>query len=939
MSSRIIQRAWCLTLASTLALLPVSAESQASEVSLRSGRRPLTRATTEQFIGRVRSSRHGLHGLAVLKRRPSQSDRERLAAGGIFLLARLTATAYLVRASRTAEFGDSGVVAGVRFLSSLDAQARVAPDLWNGRFEKYVDRRTRPHSNFVLNRDSTINVLVRFHVDVSESDAKRVLREHRTARPMGIGLWRVTATHKAIQTLAANDVVRWIDASSPAGGPDMDSVRDALRIHEIQGFDPLLGTATNLTGAGVRVGVYDTGIDATHPDFGGPGGINRVVDRPAAAASHGTYVAGIIAGNGVHSAQMDSWNQPNDGTAYQWRGIAPAAELIDADTVRTVVWPGAATLRSHVTADGMDLSNHSYWLATDGHYSDVNKLHDDLIRGDDAGDGAAITPRLHVHSAGNFGRKPLVGNQRGYFSLGNQLKNALVVGSYYTDVSRITTTSSLGPTHDGRIKPDVVAPGAFVIAPGYCTATDNPLYYASPDPVGAKPCDNLPSGESYPRQNFYYPQSGTSTAAAATTGVLALVLQEFVDYLAVDLDVKPPLPSTLRALIIHSAKDLAAGAAWFETKDGSAGTLPVRAFEGPDFVSGFGLVDPPAAIDVVRRRAVREDVINVTCQPKTFKLFVSEGATTPVKVTLAWDDPASDVPELAADQPRLINDLDLELTDPTGTKHYPWLLDQQVTDLAGTVLPNGAQPCGTEVSVKRKLLPTPTPLFAGVDDTGAELPGSVDDPISAADLTPAGTGKDHLNNVEQVVAPAIPGAWTIQVSGFAIDAGPQRFSLIGVPPAWVFPFRLRDLCKRFVTLCDLRLLAICRRYPPLCKGHDVVVARGDSLVIRFRDLADRKVIELSALCYALDEGRRCARDSTDRRSPEVDIVLGPSAAPVGVELFDAEGKRLGRDLGNARTKRLRVPRDAGPVFLFISPGDGLKPLVDYAVPVAIRRTR
>jgi len=80
--------------------------------------------------------------------------------------------------------------------------------------------------------------------------------------------------------------------------------------------------AGNLTdGAGVRVGVIDSGAEAAHPDLNPTieGGFNCVVDSPrppedfGASGSHGTHVAGIIAARGTAPKGV--------------RGVAPGARL------------------------------------------------------------------------------------------------------------------------------------------------------------------------------------------------------------------------------------------------------------------------------------------------------------------------------------------------------------------------------------------------------------------------------------------------------------------------------------------------------------------------------------------------------------------------------------------------------------------------------------
>src|SRR5262249_52749822 len=75
----------------------------------------------------------------------------------------------------------------------------------------------------------------------------------------------------------------------------------------------------NASGAGVRVAVIDSGIDATHRDLTGVVGTQRDFSG-GAAASHGTEVAGIIAA------------RESDGKGIL--GVAPAAQLEDLRACR-----------------------------------------------------------------------------------------------------------------------------------------------------------------------------------------------------------------------------------------------------------------------------------------------------------------------------------------------------------------------------------------------------------------------------------------------------------------------------------------------------------------------------------------------------------------------------------------------------------------------------
>jgi subtilisin family serine protease len=70
------------------------------------------------------------------------------------------------------------------------------------------------------------------------------------------------------------------------------------------------------TGQGVKIAIVDSGIDGRHPDLSGQLLVNRnfVAGRPAAAESHGTGVAGIIAAKGDNGVGIV--------------GIAPGAKLL-----------------------------------------------------------------------------------------------------------------------------------------------------------------------------------------------------------------------------------------------------------------------------------------------------------------------------------------------------------------------------------------------------------------------------------------------------------------------------------------------------------------------------------------------------------------------------------------------------------------------------------
>ena len=709
--------------------------------------------TTGQFINALKGSSSSVkHGFAKFARHPTQQERKELKSAGIHVLDPYDGTTYLVRVDKRLN------MSGVR-ATNLDTQLlqvkpedRVAPKIWCGKYEKYV---VRPPGgkplNYVLNTDGTINVTVRFYKDVNESSLKGVLRKYtRKVKKQSDETWVAVLTPSSLRSLAQEDLVQWIDAGPPPFLPENDTTRATINVDAVQNFNATTGQIRGLGGNDVQVGIFDLGIDQTHQDLT-PGMIFTTIDIDY----HGTHVAGTVGGRGTLSNGTDSWGIANNGAAFQCRGMAPQAQLIE-----TAYGNGtnAATYLGFILNQGMEISNHSYSVSFDGNYDLSNQMRDQIIRGDATSNGIAVPGRLHVYSAGNHGDFPRNGGEQvGYFSLTKQVKNGLIVGNWDVANNRISQTrSSLGPTYDGRIKPDVVAPGTDVKSTGYCANGD---YNAV--------CQNA-AGQFVQRQNFYRVLSGTSMAAAAVTGSVALVLQQYATTYTVNLDLQPPFPSTIRGIMIHTAHDVQAGATWFNNEDGA-----VQPTAGPDYVTGWGLIDAQAAMIIVGNRLLLEDTLSNTCDTKIYRFDVPAGTAEPIRVTLGWDDVAGN-PALPDTSPKLVNDLDLILIDPQGQPHYPWLLDQRIVDANGNEIPDDQQQCGTAVMVQRQYMPVANPNFIAQGN-----PGNVNDNIPAGGVPAAQRGRDHLNNIEVVEAPAIAGTWQVQVIGFNIPQGPQRFSLVG----------------------------------------------------------------------------------------------------------------------------------------------------------------
>ncbi len=196
-------------------------------------------------------------------------------------------------------------------------------------------------------------------------------------------------------------------------------------------------------------------------------------------------------------------------------------------------------------------------------------------------------------------------------------KNDIAVGNWDLAEDDISGQSSIGPTEDGRLKPDLVAPGIGLFAPSF----DGGVY-------------------------GYGAFDGTSAAAPVVSGVVGEVMQAFRDG-AVTRDPLTVPPASVKAILIHTARDVGP---W-----------------GPDYLTGWGRVDAAAAVRVALNHSnyLHEDRLTLAQPVKTWQFDVA-GTVLGFKVTLAWDDPHAS----AGASTTLINDLDLVVTDPTGAQSY-----------------------------------------------------------------------------------------------------------------------------------------------------------------------------------------------------------------------------------------------------------------------------
>jgi len=481
----------------------------------------------------------------------------------------------------------------------------------------------------------------------------------------------------------------------------------------------------SLTGSGVIVGIWDGGgVRTTHQEFAG--GRVTILDG-AALLDHSTHVAGTIGAAGVDSLAK---GMATSATIQSYEWTNDVSEM----TSRAAAYPGET--------GKIYLSNHSYgyisgwnytglssprWTwwglgTTSTGYEDDFGRYNDFVRDDDSlaynapyylmfrsagnerqdnpsnGQPVSLTTSTSSAVSYNSSSHPAGDGtyRNGYDSISFDAvsKNVISIGAVGDAVSGGTRSvagaymasySSWGPTDDGRIKPDVVANGEDVYSAFSTTNTAYGTY------------------------------SGTSMATPNASGSAALLIQ----YFGQQFPGQAMRSSTLKALLIHTADD--------------------RGSAGPDYQFGWGLINVKAAADLIKAYhdapgslRMTESQMNTTTTLRTHS-FTWDGVS-PIRATLVWTDPAGVSTTTGESRTsRLVNNLDLKITGPTGTIYQPYVMP-----------------------------------FVG-------------DWTSATYAAPAVAGKNDTDNVEQVdvASPVNAGVYvaTVSVDG-ALTNGLQNYSLL-----------------------------------------------------------------------------------------------------------------------------------------------------------------
>ena len=374
---------------------------------------------------------------------------------------------------------------------------------------------------------------------------------------------------------------------------------------------------TDLDGSGQLVAVADAGLDEDHGDFGSRvvGSYDVIGDGSTADmhSGHGTHVACSVLGDGYRGG---------------YRGVARSAELyfqaMENDNTGNFQSPSLnyllntaynANARIHTNSWGSSAASEQ------GKYNSETEDVDDRANYYDkyyaSREGLTV-----LFAAGNDGP------DTGTVSPPATAKNVISVGNHQNRYNGAPDTvwsgSSRGPTEDGRIKPDLVAPGAYVRSCRAQEAAD--------------------TGTSTWSNTHYLEYTGTSMATPNAAGAATLIREYLIE-----IAQRPsPQGALIKALMVLGAQDI--GGRDVPNDDEGWGRVNLRNTLAPPGGQGIWVDD--------------RSYLSRSGTSKTYSFNITQ-STGALKAVLTWSDERGSRFSTA----QLVNDLDLVLQAPDGTEY------------------------------------------------------------------------------------------------------------------------------------------------------------------------------------------------------------------------------------------------------------------------------
>jgi subtilisin family serine protease len=614
--------------------------------------------------------RHGLkkeprHFVIQFASAITAEDQVVLKSQGIVPIRYVPDDALLVRGTQRAMGLIKVVSSRVRAVSPLAPEWKISPEFWTDPAAV-----PSPDSDDVI-QDSTETLLVATHSDDLAIEAAREIDRIPGARvewAQGRDL-TVLARKSQLEAIASVDAVEWIerapvmiDMTLPMSPSDADRTAPT----EITGYESgtrLMGFeaawARGYRGKGQIAAVGDSGLDSgkvetLHADFtdtflkGYLTGLGT--ETWGDSMGHGTHVCGSVMGTGALSSGSFK------GGAYEGKLIinglwsAILDNLAPSTNMATLLDPSykdGARVHSNSWGSPRNLGEYDTFAARVDEYmwnhpemlvlfaagnSGEDKNRDGRIDEGSVGSPATAKNVLTVGASENLLatggiQKPLKELRDGDVKWGVEP----IASSKLSDNPQgIAAFSSRGPTSDGRIKPEVVAPGTNIVSTRSHNPKSSPLWGA---------------------YNDHYAYAGGTSMATPLTAGAATVTREFLERAR---GFSHPSAALVKAVLMHTATDLFPG----QFGTGAEQELPVRR---PNVHEGYGRVDMDAITSLDADTQLVDDETGLGLASAA-DLTVNVGSGGVLRATLVY----TDAPASAAASRTLVNDLDLSVTAPDG---------------------------------------------------------------------------------------------------------------------------------------------------------------------------------------------------------------------------------------------------------------------------------
>jgi hypothetical protein len=482
------------------------------------------------------------------------------------------------------------------------------------------------------------------------------------------GLLRAVLPARAAVEFAQWPEVQWVEHHEP---PRLlnDAARAADRLNADAVRDDF-----GLDGTGQIVAIADTGLDSGNPDTLHPDFTDRLIHvfdigrltNWSDTYYHGTHVAASLLGTG-------------DASDGQYRGVAPGAGLVFQSVMTasgSLALPDDLNELYQPPYDlGARIHSDSWGSAVNGEYTSDSMTtdeflwdHPDMLVAFAAGnegvdynrDGVVDSLSMNAPAtaknvlsvgASESGRLPggggktsaTYGGTWGYDYRVPPISTDYISSSPDGAPQGIVAFSSRGPTVDGRIKPDVVAPGTDIVS------------------ARSRASSSTGWGVLAGNTNYCF-MGGTSMATPLAAGAATLVRQYAVDLRGME----NPSGALLKAALAGGARSLAPGqygtGIFQEIPDGPR----------PNNVEGWGQIDVGGTLfPTGGLQAILLEGPHALHTGGSHSLTFLVTTNAPLSVVMAY----SDYPSALAAAVNLVNDLDLHLLAPGGAVLHPNGLD------------------------------------------------------------------------------------------------------------------------------------------------------------------------------------------------------------------------------------------------------------------------